>query len=69
MNFTDTEDTIAAISTPPGAGGIGIIRMSGDDALRVLKTLFRPKDSSCSYHSHRLYYGHVHDPEDGGASR
>lgn len=64
MTFTYTEDTIAAISTPPGAGGIGIIRMSGDDALGVLKTLFRPKDQACTYRSHRFYYGHIHDPED-----
>ena len=57
-------ETIAAISTPPGAGGIGIIRMSGPRALSVLKRVFVPRDPSCRYQSHRLYYGCIHDPHD-----
>lgn len=36
-------NTIAAISTPPGIGGIGIIRISGDEAKNVLKNVFKPK--------------------------
>ena len=36
------EDTIAAISTPPGRGGLGIIRISGHQALAVAKKVFRP---------------------------
>jgi tRNA modification GTPase len=35
-------DTIAAVSTPPGEGGIGIVRLSGDDALEIVLRLFRP---------------------------
>lgn len=35
-------DTIAAIATPPGLGGISILRISGPDALSVLRTLFQP---------------------------
>ena len=35
--------TIAAISTPPGNGGIGIIRISGEDALRIINKIFVPK--------------------------
>lgn len=57
-------ETIAAISTPPGTGGIGIIRMSGPGALAVLQKIFHPKDSSCSFASHRLYYGRIVDPAD-----
>ena len=34
------DDTIAAISTPLGEGGIGIVRMSGKDALPIVKKLF-----------------------------
>ncbi len=34
--------TIAAISTPAGNGGIGIVRMSGDDALSIIKKIFKP---------------------------
>lgn len=65
MNLSHVEETIAAISTPPGAGGIGIIRMSGSHALPILQLLFTPKDSSCTYRSHQLYYGHIHHPEKG----
>ncbi len=57
--------TIAAISTPPGSGGIGIIRMSGPSALAVLQRLFVPHNPSCSYQSHLLYYGRICDPRDG----
>ncbi len=58
----ETSDTIAAISTPPGSGGIGIIRMSGEQALANLKAVFQPLDKSCAYSSHRLYYGRVVHP-------
>ena len=65
MYLSSSEETIAAISTPPGSGGIGIIRISGNSALQVLKRLFQPKDPSCSFVSHRLYYGHVCHPQRG----
>lgn len=38
-------DTIAAISTAPGIGGIGIIRMSGDDCFEILEKIFKQKNS------------------------
>jgi len=50
-------DTIAAIATPPGTGGIGIIRISGSNALAVLEQLFRPKSVVSQFESHKLYYG------------
>ncbi len=65
MNAANQEATIAAISTPPGAGGIGIIRISGEHALPLLKTVFQPKKSPCLYESHKLYYGHIRHPEQG----
>lgn len=37
-------DTIAAISTSPGIGGIGIIRMSGEDCFQILEKIFKPKN-------------------------
>ena len=58
----DGSDTICAISTPPGAGGIGIIRISGPLALAHLQTIFQPRDRGCSFDSHRLYYGHIVHP-------
>ncbi len=64
MSAADTP-TIAAISTPPGAGGIGIIRMSGPDSLAVLQALFRPSTPVPTFASHRLYYGSIVRPADG----
>lgn len=55
-----TVDTIVAISTPPGAGGIGVIRMSGPRALSVLRQIFNPHNPDCCFHSHQLYYGHIY---------
>jgi len=56
--------TIAAISTPPGAGGIGIIRISGGRALTILKRIFVPAGSISDFNSHHLYYGTIVDPDD-----
>ncbi|HKI48501.1 MAG TPA: hypothetical protein VKA69_04190, partial [Desulfobacteria bacterium] len=38
-----TEDTIAAIATPVGQAGIGIIRMSGPNSLEIARKVFKPK--------------------------
>lgn len=65
MNTLTRPETIAAISTPPGAGGIGIIRISGEQALPLLQAVFTPKSASCSFRSHQLYYGHIRQPGDG----
>lgn len=56
-------DTIAAISTPIASAGIGIIRISGDEALHVLERIFVPAKSLDykSLESHRLHYGHIVD--------
>ncbi|TPR41797.1 tRNA uridine-5-carboxymethylaminomethyl(34) synthesis GTPase MnmE [Apilactobacillus micheneri] len=62
MATTTDFDTIAAISTPPGEGGISIIRISGEDALQVISKLYRGKDLS-KVASHTINYGHIMDPE------
>ena len=43
--FKGLEDTIAAIATPSGAGGIGIVRISGKQAIAIAEGIFRPKSS------------------------
>ncbi|MGL1930762.1 MAG: tRNA uridine-5-carboxymethylaminomethyl(34) synthesis GTPase MnmE [Desulfotalea sp.] len=53
------QQTIAAISTPPGTGGIGVIRLSGQKALTILQSIFVPHRSTCSYRSHQMYYGKI----------
>ena len=60
------EETIAAIATPPGPGGIGIIRISGPLSLPIFEKLFRPrhKKSPAAYESRRMYYGWIMDPAD-----
>ncbi|MGD9950146.1 MAG: tRNA uridine-5-carboxymethylaminomethyl(34) synthesis GTPase MnmE [Desulfobulbus sp.] len=54
-------DTIAAIATAPGTGGIGIIRISGPDALPLLHQIFIPYKTPPQFISHRLYYGTVNN--------
>jgi tRNA modification GTPase len=61
-NLPDTDDTIAAISTPPGAGGIGIIRVSGKKCLTLFYSLFNFKKPVNEPVSHKLYYANVIDP-------
>ncbi|QER41838.1 tRNA uridine-5-carboxymethylaminomethyl(34) synthesis GTPase MnmE [Thermodesulfobacterium sp. TA1] len=57
------EDTIAAIATPLGRGAIGVIKISGEASLSILKRIFRPKNPKASFQSHRLHYGFIVDPE------
>ncbi len=59
------EDTIAAVATPPGEGGIGIVRISGPEALHIAEKIFKPRKASFPLKSHRLYLGYVQDPHDG----
>lgn len=61
MANTDN-DTIAAISTPVGEGGISIIRISGDDAIPVAQKIYRGKDLS-KVQPNTINYGHVIDPD------
>ncbi len=58
------DDTIAAIATPPGEGGIGIVRISGAQALPIAQRLFRPRRRG-DWRSHHLRYGHIIAPADG----
>ena len=57
-------DTIAAIATPMGEGGIGIVRLSGPLCPEIAGRVFKRKAAG-PWESHRLYYGHVVDPETG----
>ena len=52
-------DTIAAISTPAGSGGIGIVRISGSEALTVLSRLFQCGRSVEDIASHTINYGTI----------
>jgi tRNA modification GTPase len=58
-------DTIAAISTPLGVGGIGIVRISGPQAREILGKVFRRRRGRGPLFSHRLYLGEILRPRDG----
>ena len=55
-------ETIVAIATAPGQGGVGIVRMSGPLAHSILKKLWTSRDNSVgNLETHRLYYGKIAD--------
>ena len=57
-------DTIAAVSTAPGNGGIGIVRISGDKAEAIGHAVFKPiRDGGLL--SHHFYFGSICDPDNG----
>lgn len=62
MSITKEFDTITAISTPLGEGAIGIVRLSGSEALAIAKKVFKGKDLE-AVASHTINYGHILDPE------
>ncbi len=64
MPHQGEEDTIAAIATPPGPGGIGIVRVSGPDSPAIAADIFRPARPD-PLKSHHLTYGHIVDPANG----
>ncbi|MBW1998084.1 MAG: tRNA uridine-5-carboxymethylaminomethyl(34) synthesis GTPase MnmE [Deltaproteobacteria bacterium] len=59
------EDTIAAIATPMGRGGIGIVRISGPRAKETAQKVFKPRGTVQELKSHHLYVGHFCDPSSG----
>ncbi len=65
-NIPQFDDTIAAIATAIGPGGIGIVRLSGPDAFKILQKIFRPQHApkNSNLKSHRVYYGHIVDREE-----
>jgi len=72
-----SESTIVAIATPPGKGGIGIIKMSGNRSVEIAEAIFKKSDSWRNHQepkkrsdvkklmSHRLYHGYIRHPEKG----
>lgn len=76
IQAVDENHTIAAIATPEGTGAIGIIKISGPEAISVACSIFRPghlSSGNCSapplypdfFKTWRLYFGHIYDPGTG----
>jgi tRNA modification GTPase len=63
FNVDRDKDTICAVATPPGVGGISVIRVSGQDSLKLVRRLcgFIPTHPE----SHRVYYGKIKNLEHG----
>ena len=57
MNILEEFDTISAIATPIGTGGVGVIRMSGDRAFDILDKIFSKKDLEAG----KIYHGWIAD--------
>ncbi|QXV64341.1 tRNA uridine-5-carboxymethylaminomethyl(34) synthesis GTPase MnmE [Mucilaginibacter sp. 21P] len=60
--MTQTEDTIAALATPSGPGAIGVIRLSGPEAITIANSVFKGKDLT-KQATHTLHYGSIIDGE------
>lgn len=58
--FVDLQDTIVALATPTGAGAIGVVRLSGSEALNIVNAHFRAKDL-LAVDSHTIHLGYIRD--------
>jgi tRNA modification GTPase len=58
-------DTIVACTTPSGYSSVAVIRLSGVQAIPLLKKIFKPTQLSGEYSSHHVYHGRVVDPHTG----
>jgi tRNA modification GTPase len=67
IDMTFFEETIAAISTAPGIGAIAVVRLSGKDAQKIAKIIFRRKEKSevQEFKANHATFGYVIDPRSG----
>jgi tRNA modification GTPase len=56
----NSQDTIIALATPQGVGAIGVIRLSGSNAIAITQSVWRGKDLT-TQPSHTIHYGHIID--------
>lgn len=62
MNPQAPNDTIAAIGTPPGEGGLCVVRMSGPDVFPIADRVFSGAARPSACRTHTIHHGHVIDP-------
>jgi tRNA modification GTPase len=65
MQSFSLDDTIAAIATPLGEGGVGIVKISGPEASSILGRLFEPAVRATRLEPRSLLFGHIRDPQSG----
>ena len=61
MNILDEFDTITAVSTPFGTGGVGVIRVSGSKAFDILNKIFKGKTLVSDFKPSHFYHGVIND--------
>ena len=67
MGMINEFDTIAAIATAVSNAGIGLIRISGSEAMTILSNIFEPYNKKVDVHqleNHRIYYGNIKDGQE-----
>ncbi len=62
-HFSEWQDTIVALATPPGVGAIGVIRLSGEDAISIAGRLFKGKKLE-DQPSHTVHFGTIRSTDD-----
>ena len=60
QSILQNEDTIIALATPQGVGAIGVIRLSGNDAIKLVNEVFKAKDLA-QQESHTIHFGTIRD--------
>ena len=67
MNNIGLDDTIVAVSTPIGEGGIGIVRLSRRDSLKLADKIFLSKDGKkpSRFKTYTVHYGHIIEKSKG----
>jgi len=63
----DLDATICAIATPPGQGGLGIIRVSGPNAIALTDRIYRGQSPLFEHPGYTVHHGFIHDPTSGTA--
>ena len=60
-DILENKDTIAAVATPIGSGGVGVVKVSGEKAIEVVEAVFRAKCGLkvSEFVSHQMYYGQI----------
>ena len=66
MNKNLRNDTIVAPITAWGHSSVGIVRLSGNDSLKILEKIFKPKSNTKvkNFKSHTIHYGHIYDDKE-----
>jgi len=60
LTMSQTDQTIVALATPAGSGALGIIRLSGPDAIAIAQSVFKGKDLT-KQESHTIHFGNIMD--------